>query len=72
MNNCYLVRIVFIKAGEPVEEQVYKRVVDRSPQGAIVKAFHQSRIRNGSNGKNHGNYGCEKLSVEVECLGRVE
>ena len=72
MTNCYEVRIVFIKAGEPVEEQVYKRVVDRSVQGAIVKAFHQIRIRNGSNGKNHGSYGCERLSIEVQCLGRVE
>ena len=70
MDNCYEIRIIFIKAGEAIEEMVFRRVTDRSPQGAITKALHKTRIRKG-NSQGY-TYGCERLSVEVKCLGSVE
>lgn len=71
MDNAYHVRIIFIKAGAELEEKVFRCIVDRSPQGAITKAFRRSRVRKG-NGNGHGNYSCERLSVEVKCLGHVD
>jgi len=71
-NNAYKVRIVFMKGGAAVCDQTFRCIVDRSPQGAITKAFRKSRIRIGSNGDGHKTYGCQKMSVEVSCLGSVE
>ena len=59
-----------MKDDEVIEEMIFRRITDRSPQGAITKAFHKTRIRKG-NGQGH-TYGCERLSIEVKCLGAVE
>jgi len=70
MNNCYEIRIVFIRHGEVIDEMIFRRVTDRSPQGAITKALHKTRVRKGY-AQGH-TYNCEKLSIEVSCLGSVE
>ncbi len=71
MNNAYFLRIAFVKDGEVVEQMTFRRVVDRSAQGAITKAMHKARVRKG-NGSGHGNYGCSEISITVKCLGSVE
>jgi len=69
MNNAYMVRILFVKEGEVIEEMTFRRVVDRSVQGAVTKALHRTRIRNGGG---HKNYGCTEVSIAVKCLGSVD
>lgn len=72
MANAYEIRIVFLQDGIAIEERIFRRVVDRSVQGAITKVFQKTRIRNGSHGGSQKSYGCEKLSVEIRCLGNVD
>lgn len=69
----YSIRILFHKVNKPEkpekpDEEWFRCLIARSPQGAITKSFLRSRSRKGK----HGNYGCQKMTIEIRCLGMVD
>ena len=71
MDNCYTITITFSKDGQEPEQRRFRRVIGRSPQGAITKAFRMSRMRTGFRIE-HENHGSEEVTIRIKCLGRVE